>query len=121
RFLLGKYASAQLDRPDFVSVATMLVEDVAADEEAATVRLSPLPRLLDAEIPPTPFIRSDYPNLGDGVSGTRKWLGWGRSTIKPDLTDTSANGVWTVADAAYQQLFAVHDVVAIAKSGGARV
>ena len=121
RALLGQYQDVDLERPDYVEIATMLVEDLTSDEEVATMKLTPSARRLDVEMPPTAYMASAYPNLGEGVSATRKWIGYGRATIRPDLTDSSGNGVWTVADAAYQTLFAVNDVVAIAKSGGARV
>lgn len=104
------------DRPSFVEVMTMLIESPTADESKATLALFGQDRRLEKMIPSGRFEAGTYPNLGDSVGGTTKWLGWGRSTIQPDLTDTSSYGVYTVADAAYQTLFAVNSVVAINRS-----
>lgn len=122
RILMAEYAPTAPvpDRPDFEPIMTMIIEDIAANEERATTKLVGAQKLLDKMLPPTKFTATDYPNLGAGVEGTSKRLGWGRARLKPDLTDTSSHGVYTIADAAHQTLFAVHEVVAIEKSGGAR-
>lgn len=122
RFLVwGRYNGQELLRSDAGAVATMEVDNIVSDERAATFTLKPLARTLELEIPPTPIFESDYPNLGDGVRGTRKWIGYGRATIAPDLVDKSGNGVYLVADAAYQTLYAVNAVYAVAANGdGAR-
>ena len=59
------------------------------------------------------FFTDSYPNLGDGVSGTKIPIIYGRVTVKADLTDNSGNGVYTLADASVQTLFAVNSVWAI--------
>jgi len=119
-YLGGRYRGQSLLRSQYATRVTMLVEDVSANEEQAVFTLKPLTKQLDIELPVTPYFESAYPNLGDGVRGTKKWIGYGRATIRPDLTDTSSHGIYTVADAAYQTLFAVHNVWAAAKSTGAR-
>lgn len=116
----GSYNGQALLRSQYATRVTMLVEDVSADEYRCQFTLKPLGHLLNQELPVTPFVASAYPNLGDGVSGTKKWLGWGRAIIRPDLTDTASLGDYTVADAAYQTLFAIHSVWAVHKTTGAR-
>lgn len=119
-YLGGTYNGRSLGREDYVPLATMLVEDVAPTETECVFLLQPLRRLTDLELPVTPLFETDYPNLGDGVRGSKKWIGYGRATIKPDLTDTTTSqGVYTIADAAYQTLFAVNNVWAIRKDTGA--
>jgi hypothetical protein len=119
-FLGGSYQGRVLPRSQYAAMITMLVEDVAADEQHCTFTLKPLAKQLDLDLPPTPYFESSYPNLGDGVRGTRKWIGYGRTTMRPDLTDTTSHGIWTIADAAFQTLYAVHQVQAIAKTTGVR-
>lgn len=119
-YLGGSYRGQALLRSQYVAVATMLVEDVVADEQTVTWALKPLARLTEQTLPVTPYFEASYPHLGDGVRGTRKWIGYGRAWMVPDLTDTSGAGVWTVADAAYQTLYRVHAVYAVEKSGGAK-
>lgn len=116
----GSYNDQTLLRSQYVSRVTMLVDDVAADEFRCRFQLKPLGHLLDLELPVTPYFASSYPNLGDGVLGTKKWIGYGRAIMRPDLTDTTSHGVYTVADAAYQTLFAVQSVWAVNKTTGAR-
>jgi len=119
-YLGGSYDGLTLARADFGAVATMIVEDVAPTETVCAFALQPLRRLTELELPITPFFEDVYPNLGDGVRGTKKWIGYGRATIAPDLTDTATSyGVYTLADAAYQTLFAVHNVWAVRKDTGA--
>ncbi len=131
RFLVGGSANnVTLLRSQFVPIASMLIEDLAADEERCVLTLKPLSKRLDIEVPITPYFTSTYPNLGSGVSGTKKWVGYGRARIRPDLTDTSGvghlevgipdYGLWTIADASVQTLFAVHSVQAIEKTTGVR-
>lgn len=114
----GRYNGQSLPWSQYVADLTLEVQDIACDDELVHVDLKPLARRLHLEVPPTPYFESDYPNLGDGVRGTKKWIGYGRTTLKPDLTDTSSSGVWTIADAAYQTLFAVNSVNAVNKSTG---
>jgi hypothetical protein len=118
-YIGGGYRGLMLKRSQFQAMAAMRIEDVAPNEEVCTFQLSPLQRVADQQLPVTPFFEDVYPNLGDGVRGTKKWIGYGRAIIPPDLTDTSGFGVYTVADAAYQTLFAVHNVWAIHKTTGA--
>lgn len=113
----GRYRGQELARSEYQAVATMLVDDVVADEASVTWLLKPLARLTDQQIPPTPYFEATYPNLGDGVRGTRKWIGYGRAWVAPDLTDRSGLGVWTLADAAYQTLYRVHAVHAVSSQG----
>ena len=61
-----------------------------------------------------------YPNAGEGVLSTKKWIGYGRTTMQPDLIDTSGNGIYLIADAAYQTLFKVHQVQAVDQSTRAK-
>lgn len=116
----GSYNGLTLDRSAYAALRGLKVEDVSPDETRCEFRLAPLARATEQLIPPTPYFESSYPNLGDGVRGTKKWVGYGRATIALDLTDTSGNGVWTVADASVQTLFAVHSVQAVAKTTGVR-
>lgn len=119
-YLGGRYNAGSLTRTDYAQVATMLVEDTAPTELECKFFLLPLKRLTDFELPVTPLFETTYPNLGNGVRGTKKWIGYGRATIKPDLTDTTTSqGVYTIADAAYQTLFAINQVWAIRKDTGA--
>lgn len=117
-FIGGSYNGMALTRAQFAAMAVMQVEDQAPNEELCQFKLIPLVSKAEKKLPVTPFFASDYPNLGDGVEGTKKWIGYGRTTMKPDLTDASGLGVYTVADAAYQTLYAVHDVWAIEKQTG---
>lgn len=117
-FVGGSYNGQALARSQYTAITTMLIEDVSADETRVTFELKPQARRLTVEIPPTPFFADDYPNLGEGVEGTRKPIGYGRAITAPPLTDTSSHGVYTVADAAYQTLFAVHRVWAVDKATG---
>lgn len=119
-YLGGHYQGLSLNRADYAATGTMIVDDASPTETECVFALLPLRKLTDVELPITPFFEGDYPNLGDGVRGTKKWIGYGRATIKPDLTDTVTDqGVYTIADAAYQTLFALHGVWAIRKNTGA--
>ena len=120
-YLGGEYNGQSLLRSEYQPLVTMLIEDVSADELECRFTLKPLAKRLERQVPVTPFFTSTYPNLGDGVEGTKKWIGYGRATIRPDLTDTTVSqGKWTIADAAYQTLFAVHAAYAVHKTTGAR-
>lgn len=119
-FLGGSYNGMDLTRSEFIAHATMTVEDVAANEQACQFQLKPQTKSLQILIPETPFFESEYPALGDGVRGRKKPIGYGRAIVLPALTDTTAHGTYTIADAAYQTLFAVHDVWAVEKTTGAR-
>ncbi len=114
----GSYNGLTLTRAQYATVATMVIEDVAPAEDVCAFALQPRQRFTNIELPVTPFFDDAYPNLGDGVRGTRKWIGYGRAIIPPDLTDTTSYGVYTVADAAYQTLFAIHAVWAVRKNTG---
>ena len=107
-----------LTRAQYTEVMTLLVEDVTATQDTVELELKPLNRRLDVRIPKTPYFASSYPNLGDGVQGSKQWIGYGRTTMRPDLTDASGNGVYTVADASVQTLFAVTTVWAIDRTSG---
>ena len=101
-----------LTRSQYQETMTLLVDDVTATKDVVRFQLKPLNRRLDTTIPRT-YYASSYANLGDGVRGTKKWIGYGRTTMRPDLTDTSGNGVYTIADATFQTLFAITTVWAI--------
>jgi hypothetical protein len=116
----GSYNGLTLTRSQYSAWSTLQVESVASDEETATFTVKPVTRATEQELPITPMFESDYPNLGDGVRGTKKWIGYGRASIAPDLIDKSGNGVYLCADAAYQTLFAVNAVTAINRSTRAR-
>lgn len=115
-YIGGSYDGLSLTRAQYVPMAAMRVEDTAPNEGVCQFPLLPLQRFADLDLPVTPYFLASYANLGDGVEGTKKWIGYGRTTMRPDLTDTLGHGVYTVADAAFQTLFAVHDVWAIEKS-----
>lgn len=117
----GRYRGQTLDLSQFTRVATMLIEDIVADEQVCRIALKPVTRLADINVPVTPYFEASYPNLGDGVRGTFKAILYGRAWTAPALTDVSGFGTWTIADAAYQNLYRVHEVQAVAKSSGARV
>lgn len=122
RILVGGSYNAgahTLTRAQYQEVITLLVEDATATHELAEFELKPLNRRLDSKLPRTPYFAASYPNLGDGVQGSKKWIGYGRTIMRPDLTDTSSHGVYTVADAAFQTLFAITAVWAIDRSTGA--
>lgn len=120
-YLGGDYNGRTLAWSQYLEYLTMLVEDAACDDVSASFQLKPLARLLSIDIPPRPYFESDYAHLGDGVRGRRVPIGYGRAVRRPDLTDTTVSyGRWTIADATYQTLFAVHSVVAISKTDGSR-
>lgn len=116
----GSYNGLTLKRSQYAAWSTMQVETVYCDESIATFTVKPLIRATEQELPVTPFFTDTYPNLGSGVAGNRKWIGYGRATITPDLVDSSGNGVYCLADAAYQTLFAVNSVTVINTSTKAR-
>jgi hypothetical protein len=116
----GNYNGLSLSYSEYAAIATMLVEDVAADEHVCTVTLKPLGRQTEIQLPVTPYFESSYPRLGEGVRGTHKALIWGRVQCPADLTDTDLYGTWTIADSAYQTLYAVHAVHAVSKTTGTR-
>lgn len=117
----GRYRGQSLDLSQYSAIATMLIEDVVADDQVCRIALKPVVRLADISIPVTPYFETEYPRLGDGVRGTFKALLYGRAWTEPALTDTGDHVTWTVADAAYQNLTAVHGVEAVNKSDGTRV
>lgn len=117
----GRYRGQALDLSQYSAIATMLIEDIVADDKTCRIALKPVLRLTDIVVPVTPYFETEYPRLGDGVRGTFKGILYGRAWTAPALTDTADHGSWTVADAAYQTLTAVHAVEAIATSGGLRV
>lgn len=120
-FVGGSYAGQALPWSEYLASDTMQIETVACDDVTATFRLKPLARRLNLEVPITPIFESEYAALGDGVRGRVKPLIYGRCTLAPLLTDTSvSSGRWTIADAAYQTLTAIHAVNAIDKTTGIR-
>jgi hypothetical protein len=119
-YIGGRYNGQDLAWSQYAEFLTMLVDDVACDEQACVFQLKPLARVLNIQVPVNPFFSSDYANLGDGVEGTKKPILYGRATFRPALTDTSGSGVYTLADAAKQTLFAIATVSAIHKTTGVR-
>lgn len=115
----GTYRGQSLGYSEFQTIGTMRVADVAVDEVVCTFALNPIVQLADVTVPVTPCFEAEYPALGDGVRGLFKPLIYGRAWVAPLLTSTAGLGTWTVADAAYQNLFAVHAVEAVDKSTGA--
>jgi hypothetical protein len=116
----GRYRGQLLDLSQFTTVSTMLIEDITAGETECRIALKPITSWSDVSVPITPYFETAYPNLGDGVRGTYKAILYGRAWTAPALTDTLSYGVWTVADAAYQTLTAVHGVEAVSRSGNVR-
>jgi hypothetical protein len=119
-YLGGSFNGVTLAYADYAAVMTMLVDDVAADEHTATFQLKPLERQTELQLPITPYFEASYPNLGDGVRGTMKPIVYGRVVYRADLTDASGLGVWTLADASVQTLFALFAVNAVNKTTGVR-
>jgi len=117
-FLGGNHGTTVMLRSEYEAMCSFLVEDLGTTDTDIIMSVHPLVKHLDATIPKTPYFESDYPNLGEGVRGTRKWIGYGRTTMRPDLTDDSGNGVYTIADAAYQTLYAVNAAYAVHKTTG---
>jgi hypothetical protein len=102
-FVGGSYNNRTLLRSQYQALLTMQVNDVAADEDLCTMQLKPLVGATEIELPKTPYFETSYPNLGDGVRGQKKRIGYGRAIIAPDLTDTTVSqGRYTIADAVYQ-------------------
>lgn len=85
---------------DYNDIATMVIADATAAEDFATFDVMPLAGMLaDQTLPSNPFFETNYPNLGDGVSGTHEWIGYGLAIIAGDLVDTvTSQGVWRFAD-----------------------
>ncbi|WP_291988364.1 hypothetical protein [Luteitalea sp.] len=119
----GSYAGGTLLLSQFGAIGTLAIYRVeATDDTSVTFKVRPISAgPLSQPAQPTPIFASEYPNLGDGVSGTRKPIGYGRGVIRPPLVDTSGYGTYLLADAAFQTLSAVHRVEAVPKSGGPRV
>jgi hypothetical protein len=116
----GRYRGQELALSEFAIVATMLIEDVVADESTCRFALTPRVGQVESAVPVTPYFESEYPRLGEGVRGTYKAILYGRAWTVPALTDTDGYGTWTIADAAYQNLHRVHAVEAVRKSDGLR-
>jgi len=118
----GSYAGGSLLKSQYGAIGTLAIYRIeATDDVSVTFKVRPLsagPLAVAAQ--PTPIFASAYPSLGDGVSGTRKPIGYGRGIIRPPLVDTSGFGTYLLADAAFQTLTAVHRVEAVPKAGGAR-
>lgn len=114
----GSYAAETLLRSQYSAMMSFIAEDISAEEHETVVSVAPLAHRLSESIPKNPYFAAA--NLGDGVEGTKKWIGYGRATMRPDLTDNSGNGVYTIADSSVQTLFAVHSATAINKSSKAR-
>lgn len=117
----GRYRGQALDLSQYSAISTMLIEDIVADDVVCRIALKPVVRLADVSVPVTPYFESEYPNLGDGVRGTFKGVLYGRAWVQPALTSTVGFGTWTIADAAYQNLYAVNAVEAVAKNDQRRV
>lgn len=115
----GSYRGQDLAYTEYKESATLLVEDIIADELTCRMPLRPVLQLSEITLPVTPFFESEYDALGDGVRGTFKPIIYGRAWVAPALSSTAGGGTWTVADAAYQNLFAVHAVEAVSKADGA--
>ncbi len=116
-FLGGQYNHLTLPRSAFETWVTMLVDTLAPGEVTCDFQLKPIHRIADQELPITPLFETEYSNLGSGVRGTSKMLGYGRAIVRPDLVDTTDFGVYLVADASKQTLFAVHAVYAVFSDG----
>jgi hypothetical protein len=119
-FIGGEYNGLRLARSQYAPFSTLLMENVDATELQCSIRVKPYVRQAEITLPVTPFFESSYPNLDPAVRGTKKALIYGRCAVPADLTDISGNGVYTVADAAFQTLFAVHTVWAVEKTTGIR-
>lgn len=119
----GRYAGQDLLRSQYVDIGALSVFRVnEVDDLSVTFGLRPLSAgPLNRSVPPTPIFATEYPRLGDTVSGTRKFVGYGRAWVSPPLVDMSGGGTYLIADAAYQTLTAVHRVEAVPKSGGGKL
>lgn len=116
----GSVRGYQIQRPNYDQFLTMIVDDYAPTDVNATIELKQRTHDLDTMIPRTPIFETEYPNLDPDARGKHKSLIYGRATVAPALVDTTVSqGKYLVADAAYQTLFAVHNVWAVAKSNGA--
>lgn len=116
----GRYRGQALDLSQYQSTGVLLIEDITAGETECRIALKPVTSWTDLTVPVTPYFETEYQALGDGVRGTYKAILYGRAWTAPALTDTRGFGVWTVADAAYQTLKAVHNVEAVSRSGNVR-
>ncbi len=116
----GSYNGQDLPYSQYANWSTLLVDAISSDEDRAVLTLKPQQRATEQSIPLTQFDASAYPNAGENVIGTKKWIGYGRTVMRPDLSDTSGNGVYVIADAAYQTLFAINQVQAVDKSTRAK-
>ena len=116
----GSYNHQDLPWSQYAGVLSMEVENLACTDEVCTFEVKPIVRALNLQIPPTPIFESEYAHLGDGVRGTKKAILYGRVTFAPDLVDTSADGLYLLADPEYQTLFAVYTVTARNKATGVR-
>lgn len=119
----GSYAGGTLLLSQYGAIGTLAIYRVeSTDDTSVTFKVRPLTAgPLSQPAQPTPIFVTEYPNLGDGVAGTRKPIGYGRGIIRPPLVDTSGFGTYLLADAAYQTLGAVHRVEAVPKAGGPRL
>lgn len=117
----GRVRGVDIPRENYAQFLSMLIDDVGCAEPVVRIILRPRALQLDMQLPRTPIFTSEYPNLGEGVSGNHKPLIYGRLTLSPYLIDTTVSqGQYLVADAAYQTLKAVHNVWAVALDTGAR-
>lgn len=107
-----------LNLTEYADIATMLVVDATAAETAARFECQPLAGFLaDQTLPSNPFFSTSYPNLGQGVSGTHEWIGYGRAVVLADLVDTvTSEGVWRTAEG----VSGVYNVWAVDRSTGVR-
>lgn len=117
----GSYRGLELTRSQYLQLRTLRIEDMAPGELECEIQLGPFERVLETTAPPTSYgflhggVTEAAPNLGDGVKGTLKPLLYGRAVVKPDLIDNSGFGVYLVADAQLQTLFALNIVYATPK------
>lgn len=116
----GSVRSTVIERANYDQFVSMLVADVAVTDSVCTLVLKTSGNRLDQVLPPTPIFESEYPDLDSSARGKKKPLLYGRCTMAPLLVDTTVDeGLWLVADAAFQELTAVHNVWAVAKTNGA--
>lgn len=114
----GSYNGLDLPYSQYTAWSTGLVDAISSNETIATLTLKPQTRATEQTLPVTLIDPFSYPNAGSGVTNTKKWIGYGRTVLTPDLVDTTGNGVWLLADALSQTLFAVNAVSAVDTSSG---
>jgi len=111
----GTYRGTTLTRAEFIPCDTVLIENLIANEQRCVATVTPVAAALTTRVPTTPIFDSEYSDLGEGVRGTRKWFGYGRATMVPDLVNVTGRE-YLVADASHQTLYAVHNVWAVKRN-----